>query len=142
MKEKISPAEISTSPLPPKSRYLRKRRFEMLAQWYGQERAEREITAHTAEPQSIGVLLDNILVKIRRPENGVLIKLKSRWNAFAGGSFARFTTPETLRNGVLTLKVRHSALLMELQPSLDLLRDNINRELGETVCREIKLTVG
>ena len=75
MKEKISPAEISTSPLPPKSRYLRKRRFDMLAQWYGQERAEREITAHTAEPQSIGVLLDNILVKIRRPENGVLIKV-------------------------------------------------------------------
>ena len=142
MKDSTPQVPISTDHLPPKSRYLRKRRFGLLAQWYGEERAAREIALHTAQPESIGTLLNDILGKIRRPENGTLIKLRSNWGKFSGSSFARFTQPESLQNGVLTLKVRHSALLLELQPSLDLLRENINRELGETLCKEIRLTVG
>ncbi len=142
MNKKNTQTPISTAPLPPRSRYLRKRRFEMLAQWYGKERAANEIASHTVQPQNIGVLLDDILGKIRRPENGNLIKLRSNWRTFAGNSFARFSQPDSLRDGVLTLKVRHSALLLELQPSLDLLRENINREIGQEICREIRLTVG
>ena len=92
--------------------------MEMLSLWYGRERASVEITDHTHQPCRIGVLVDDVLAGIRRPENGVLVTLRANWNKLVGGGFARFTEPVSLRDGVLTLKVRHSALLMELQPSL------------------------
>lgn len=120
----------------------RRRRFDLLASWYGPERAEREMSAHTMQPRSIGSLVESVLVGVRRPENGLLIGIRSRWPEIMGGQFARFTEPVALRNGVMTLKVRHSALLQELRESLDLIRERVNARMGREVCSAIRLTVG
>ena len=129
------------APIPAKRSGLRRQRYQMLAAWYGNERAEREMSAHTAEPELIGKLLDAELGNIRRPENGTVIKLRSQWPQIVGAMFARFTEAESLRNGVLTLKVKHSTLLVELKPSCDLIRDRINSLFGENTCTDILLRI-
>ena len=138
----MKPEDGRSDPIPPRRADLRRRRFGLLAAWYGRERAEWEIAAHTAQPRSIGELVDVELAKIRRPEQGQLIKLRTVWPQIVGGNFARFTEPSALRDGMLTIKVRHSALLMELQESKDLLRQRVNAQLGGEICSSVRLTVG
>ncbi len=130
-------------PLPPgeRGRSRRRRRYQMLEMWYGRERAENEIAAHTCQAQKFEAVLDNILAKMKRPETGTVIQLHNQWDKVVGSMFARFTEPESLRDGVLTLKVRHSALLVELKPSCDLIRRRVNEISGKEVCREIRLQV-
>ena len=120
----------------------RRRRFDLLASWYGAERAEREMAAHTIQPRSIGPLVESVLAGVRRPENGLLIRIRSRWPEIMGDQFARFTEPVALRNGVMTLKVRHSALLQELRESPDLIRARVNARMGADICSSIRFTVG
>ena len=117
----------------------RRVRYSMLAGWYGSERADVEISAHTCQPKEIGALLDEELKKILRPENGILLKLRGEWGKVVGSMFARFTEAESLKDGVLTLKVRHSALVAELRPSCDLIVKRVNETVGENTCREVRL---
>lgn len=119
----------------------RRRRYSDLASWYGSERAAVEISAHTCQPKKIDVALDDILSRIKRPENGVLITLKGQWSSIVGAMFAKFCEPEVLRDGVLTLKVRHSALVAELKPSCDLIIKRVNSIIGSDTCKEIRLRV-
>ncbi|MBE6388609.1 MAG: DUF721 domain-containing protein [Lentisphaerae bacterium] len=135
-------SKISAS-FPPGKRGVRarKRRYRMLAEWYGEEAAEYEIAAHTCQPRKIDDLLCNILEKIKRPENGILVRLRSEWESVIGSTFARFCEPVSLRDNILTLKVRHSILLVELKPSCDIIRDKVNQVIGKDVCTEIRLCV-
>jgi hypothetical protein len=128
-------------PISLRRKVLRRNRFQLLSAWYGDERAAVEISAHTASPQSISTLLDAELARIRRPENGMVIKLRSEWNSVVGNMFSRFTEPETLRDGILTLKVKHSALLVELKPSCDIICAKVNKILGNGSCKEVRLRV-
>lgn len=128
-------------PISLRRKALRRQRYQLLEQWYGRERAVNEIAAHTAQPKKIDSLIEDVLGKIRRPENGIIIRLRSQWNNVVGSMFARFTEPENLKDGVLTLKVRHSAMLVELKPSCDLIRNKINQISGREVCREVRLRV-
>lgn len=137
----MSNALDNSSPLPPRKFSKRRERYTMLAQWYGHERAAVEISSHTCQPRKIDTLLDDILVKIRRPENGVLLTLRSKWGDIVGSMFAKFTEAESLKDGVLTLKVRHSALLVELNPSCDLIVKKVNEVMGEDTCTAVKLRV-
>ena len=130
-----------TAPLPPRLTGKRRVRYSMLANWYGSERADVEISAHTCQPKVIGTLLDEELTRIRRPENGVLLKLRGEWGKVVGSMFAKFTEAESLKDGILTLKVRHSALLVELKPSCDLIAKRVNEVVGENTCKEVRLRV-
>jgi hypothetical protein len=137
----MSNPQDNCAPIPPgkRGKTLRRRRYQILEMWYGRERAEVEISAHTSQVRPVDVLLDEVLGRIRRKENGIIINLKGQWEKIVGNMFARFTEPEMLKEGVLTLKVKHSALLVELRPSCDLIRQRINSICGEEVCREIRL---
>ena len=137
----MSATQDNCARIPPgkRGKTLRRRRYQMLEMWYGRERAEVEISAHTCQVREMGVLLDEVLGRIRRKENGIIITMKGQWEKIVGTMFARFTEPEALKDGVLTLKVKHSALLVELRPSCDLICQRINSICGENVCREIRL---
>ena len=128
--------------LPLRSRRKRRERFSLLASWYGEERAEVEISSHTHQPALIGGLLDEVLSSTKNKDGGTLVKLSSSWKEIMGAEFSRFTEPVALKDGVLTMSVRHSAFLVELKPSLDIFVAAINRVAGENVCREIRLTTG
>ena len=58
------------------------------------------------------------------------------WRKIAGTQLASFTHPAGFQDGVLILEVRHSALIAELTPSLDLIRDRINGVYGSGFCAE------
>ena len=120
----------------------RRRRFLLLSQWYGPERAEVEMAAHTVQPRSAKELIGEELSRILRPETRAVIRLRSMWDTVVGGNLAKFTEPATLNDRILTLKVRHSALLMELRESGDMIVRRVNDALGEEVCSAVRFTVG
>ena len=127
--------------VPPRRYGVRRNRYQMLAAWYGKDFADTEISAHTAQPRNIDMILDDLLSKVRRKDNGFLLQIKSRWQELAGSGLSRFVEPAALKDGVLTLHVRHSALIMELQPTLDLIKKRINEKIAADVCKEIRLTL-
>ena len=131
----------SEGSIPPRRYGDRRNRYQMLASWYGKNFADTEIAAHTAQPRKIDAVLDDILAKVRRRDNGLLLQIKSRWQELIGSGFARFVEPAALKEGVLILQVRHSALIMELQPTLDLVKTRIDDKIGAGICKEIRLTL-
>lgn len=126
--------------IPPRRSDIRRRRRELLNCWYGETRGAVEIAAHTMQPQSIGDLVASELARIERTEIATLIQLRDAWSELIGKGFSRFTEPHSLRDGVLVLKVRHSALVMELTPSLDIILKQVNSRFPG-ICASIKLTV-
>ena len=84
-------------------------------------------------------MLDGVLEQFSSADTGVYLKLEKEWQRIAGAQLARFASPESFRDGVLTLSVRHSALIAELTPSLDLIRDKVNQALGQDLCTGVRL---
>ncbi len=111
----------------------------LLGDWYGKERGAVELSRHTDQPTPLGELVEQISATLIPPETGLFNQLQSRWSELGGKIFARFTEPLSLRDGVLHLGVRHSALIQELAPSLGALRAHLNSALKKDFCREIRL---
>ena len=126
-----------------RARELRKlrERESLLADWYGREFAETEIaaTGHSPQPVKLETVLDGVLEEFSGADTGNFLKVEKAWQNIAGAQLARFASPDGFRDGVLTLAVRHSALIAELTPSLDLIRDKVNRVLGQDFCSEVRL---
>ena len=118
----------------------RRRVYSLLSDWYGQERADSEIAAHTGTPRPLGDILQEISGEVLNGDAADFAKIDAVWEEIAGKTVARFARPLGCRDKVLTLGVRHSAMVTELRPSLDLLKEKINLELGENFCRDIRLT--
>lgn len=124
--------------LPERDYRKRRNRFEMLANWYGVERAEVEIASHTRKPELIDGTLDQVLSEIRDHGAGVVVTLRSRWQEVVGNMFAGFCTPEDFRDGTLFIKVRHSALLAELLPMSDIFIRAVNNASPGCNCTAVK----
>ncbi len=115
-------------------------RYLLLKNWYGKERAKVEMAAHSPQPVSVGEVVDELCGELAAPEAGYYIELETHWKEkIAAGPAATLAHPAGLDRGVLSLEVRHSALIRELAPSLDLLKKRINAYFGQEVCREIRL---
>ena len=85
--------------------------------WYGRERGTLELSAHSAGPVSAAEVMKEIIP----------------------GKLAACARPARCREGVLFLEVRHSALVRELTPSLDLFLARIAAAVGSDEIREIRL---
>ena len=121
-------------------RQLRKQRLSMLSDWYGDDYAAAEIAAHLSQPRTLQNGIRAVMAQLESPEMRALRSLRERWTEVAGAWMSRMTFPGEWRDGVLILEVRHSALLRELKPSLELLREEIARRF-DCHCREIKLSI-
>jgi hypothetical protein len=121
-----------------KELYERRKRFGMLSDWYGEEYARTEITAHTGKVHSLKDDINKLLGEITTGESTVYIDLTANWQTL-GGAVAKLTTPGGLRDGVLFLEVRHSALLRELQNISEILLPKLNERFGEGTIKEIRL---
>ncbi len=125
-----------------RERKKRNRRFRILEDWYGTDYASTEMAAHTSQPEAVSDVMGRLLTHINTPENSLFLQLSSRWPEIAGAQLARLTTPQKLEEGILFLEVRHSALLRELAPSLDLILKKIRSCFPENdLCREAKLVI-
>lgn len=121
-----------------KELYERRKRFGMLSYWYGEEYARTEISAHTGKVHSLKDDINKLLGEITTGESTVYIDLTANWQTL-GGAVAKLTTPGGLRDGVLFLEVRHSALLRELQNISEILLPKLNERFGEGTIKEIRL---
>ena len=137
--ERLSPQGI---PVGRKGRYKRRERYNLLASWYGEERAAVEISTHTFQPMAIKDLVQEVMLEPGRGNNANIIAgLQAQWKELVGGCFAAYTAPKSLRDGKLTIEVKHSALIAELSPSKDLFIKAVNK-LSENLCSEVVFTIG
>ena len=121
-------------------RQLRRSRLSLLSDWYGEDYAATEIAAHISQPHSLQNGIRAVMAQLETPEIRALRSLREKWPEVAGAWISRMTFPGEWRDGVLILEVRHSALLRELKPSLELLREEVTRRF-DCPCREIRLFI-
>ena len=116
-------------------------RFELLREWYGDDFAAVEVTEHVSHPVTLQRSIKALMSGLGSPELLALQQLRLQWPEIAGRDFVRFALPSAWKDGVLTLEVRHSALLRELTPALELVREAVNRKFPEVPCTDIVLTI-
>lgn len=121
-------------------RQLRKKRLALLSDWYGKDYALVEIAAHNSQPRTLQNGIRAVMAQLENPETRALRSLREKWPEVAGPWIGRMTFPGEWRDGILFLEVRHSALLRELKPSLELLREEVARRF-DCPCREIRLSI-
>ena len=141
-----SKAEVRLSakgiPVGRRGNYKRRERYNLLASWYGDERAAVEISSHTFQPTAIKELVNEVMLEPgKRNNSNVIAGLQSQWKQLVGGCFSAYTAPKSLRDGTLVIEVRHSALIAELAPSKDLFIKAVNK-LSGNLCQEVVFTVG
>ena len=128
--------------IPARAYGKRRIRHSLLAQWYGNERADVEIAAHTCQPELIADIIDKVLLEPDQRNNiSVIAGLQTHWKELVGGCFSAYTAPKSLRDGKLTVEVKHSALIAELSPSKDLFIAAVNKISGN-ICSDVIFTVG
>ena len=125
-----------------KERKRRALRFQLLADWYGEDYAATEISAHTVQPYLLGQEIDLMVTGLKRTSISSYLRLASEWERIAGNTLARMATPGGMVDGKLFLEVRHSAMLRELQTVSSLILDKIKQEFGGDFCREIVFVAG
>ena len=117
----------------------RHKMYDLLSSWYGSEFAAVEISNYTPKTNHISNAIDSILTKIKPANIQRLEDLTNNWSLIVGEVISSLTVPETWNNNILTLSVRHSALIAELTPSLELVKAKIEEHYGANSCVEIKL---
>ena len=121
-------------------RRIRSKRLSLLRDWYGRDFAATEIAAHISQPHSLQEGVRAVMSQLETPEERALRTLRERWPEIAGAWLSRMTVPAEWRDGVLFLEVRHSALLRELRPSLELLREAVVNHF-DCPCTEVRLSI-
>ena len=116
-------------------------RFGLLREWYGDDFAAVEVAEHISHPVTLQRSIEALMAGIEAPEVMALQKLRIKWPEIAGAAFSRFALPCTWKDGILTLEVRHSALLRELKPALEIIREAVKRHFPDVECTEIALTI-
>ena len=116
-------------------------RFGLLREWYGDDFAAVEVAEHVSHPVTLQRSIEELMAGIETPEVMALQRLRMRWPEIAGGAFSRFALPCAWKDGTLTLEVRHSALLRELKPALEIIREAVKRHFPDVACTEIVLTI-
>lgn len=69
-------------------------------------------------------------------------RLKESWSRVAGDFVSKHTVPESIRGGVLVLLVLQPTMKFHLQQMRGRLLDNMRRELGEGVVKQIVFKIG
>ena len=107
--------------------------------WYGRERGTLELSAHSAGPVSAAEVMKELCENLIDRDVALYITLETRWKEIIPGKLAACARTARCREGVLFLEVRHSALVRELTPSLDLFLARIAAAVGSDEIREIRL---
>jgi len=90
-------------------------------------------------PEPVGDALQQVLQRID-PERR--LELFRVWASEVGPGVAAHAEPATLRDGVLSVRVRGAAWMQELQFAKEEIRTRINQRLGAEVVRDIYFVSG
>lgn len=113
-------------------------RRSVLAEWWG-GLDPKHPDAGVHRP---GEFLQAILKSVGATEGVDEEKLRELWREIAGDLVARHTTPDSLKNGCLTLKVLQPAMRFQLEQMKGKLLANLKEALGQGVVKSIRFTLG
>ena len=117
--------------------------YHVLKDWYGKERAGREMVSYCPPADALGSLLDGIMSKALPPEEIELLKIKNEWAQIAGADLARICEPISIKEGIVEIAVSHPAWLQELRgPVKKRLIANINHAAQKDFCRDLRFVPG
>ena len=86
--------------------------------------------------------LDALLKSIGVAEGIDEQRLKDVWSSIAGEFVSQHTVPESIRGGVLVLRVLQPAMKFHLQQMSGKLLENLHRELGKSTVKQIVFKIG
>lgn len=135
---------MAKSPLPKELAIKQKNRRvmrQLLDDWYGQGSAGKELAARDKKIVKLSDSLDEVSAQIFTADVEKFSRIQTVWKDVSGPVIGKLTTPLRMNDDVLYLGVRHSLLLQELPPALDLVKQNLAAKLGKDICRDIKLEV-
>lgn len=113
-------------------------RARILAEWLGGTNPP-DPTRNIHKP---GEYLDQLLKTIGVAEGVDEQRLKEGWGAVAGPFVAQHTVPESIRGGVLVLRVLQPTMKFHLQQMSGKLLENLHRELGQGVVKQVVFKIG
>ena len=115
-----------------------KARARILIEWLGGLNPPNP-TRNIHQP---GEYLDQLLKSVGVSEGVNEQRLKEVWNKVAGDFVAQHTVPESIRGGVLVLRVVQPAMKFHLQQMSGKLLENLHRELGKGVVKQVVFKIG
>ena len=86
--------------------------------------------------------LDELLKVVGLSEGVDEERLKTAWNSVAGEFVAKHTVPDSIRGGVLVLRVLQPTMKFHLQQMSGKLLENLHRELGKGTVKQIVFKIG
>ena len=89
-----------------------------------------------------GEYLDQLLKTIGVSEGVDEQRLKDVWSKVAGQFVAQHTVPESIRGGVLVLRVLQPTMKFHLQQMRGKLLENLHRELGKGIVKQVVFKIG
>ncbi len=89
-----------------------------------------------------GEYLDDLLKAVGLSEGVDEERLKTVWKDVAGDFVAQHTVPDSIRNGVLVLRVVQPAMKFHLQQMSGKLLENLHRELGVENIKQVVFKIG
>ena len=89
-----------------------------------------------------GEYLDELLKVIGLSEGIDEQRLKDVWSLVAGPFVSQHTVPESIRGGVLVLRVLQPTMKFHLQQMSGKLLENLRRELGDGIVKQIVFKIG
>lgn len=89
-----------------------------------------------------GEFLDSLLKSVGMSEGVDEQRLKDVWGSVAGEFVARHTVPDSIRGGVLVLRVLQPTMKFHLQQMIGKLLENLHRELGQSTVKQVVFKIG
>jgi len=107
--------ELIFSKIREKNRKRYKSFESILGEWYGEERAEKEISSYLPKAVSIQDTISKIMSSAFGSAESKLLELQHEWSQIAGPQIASISKPVSIKDGLLIIEVKNSAWLMELK---------------------------
>lgn len=118
--------------------HLRHVRHKLLTQWRGGVNPPSPVRNIHQPDEFLSGLLKSVGLSDGIDES----RLKESWSTVAGEFVSKHTVPESIRGGVLVLRVVQPAMKFHLQQMSGKLLENMRRELGDGVVKQIRFKIG
>ena len=91
--------------------------------------------------RNIGAVLADYVQESRLEEGLLQARVCAAWDSLVIGQVVLrdYTARRSFRDGVLTCRLRSSVVRAHLLPRLDMIRDSLNRTLGDDHVKQVKL---
>lgn len=89
-----------------------------------------------------GEYLDDLLKAVGLSDGVDEERLKAAWSQVAGEFVSKHTVPDSIRDGVLVLRVVQPAMKFHLQQMSGKLLENLHRELGADTVKQVVFKIG